>query len=36
MKWEQKGNKGKKVGQQRRKIMYGGEDRVGAKEVDER
>jgi transposase len=26
-----KGNNGKKVGQQTRKVMYGGEDRVGAK-----
>jgi hypothetical protein len=36
MKWERKGNKEKQVGQQTRKTMYEGEDRVGAKEVDER
>jgi hypothetical protein len=36
MEWQRKGNEGKKVWQQTRKISYEGEDRVGAKEVYER
>jgi hypothetical protein len=36
VKWERKGNKGKQVGQQTRKMMYEAEDRVGVKELDER
>jgi hypothetical protein len=36
MRWERKGNNGKKVGQWTRKMMYEGEDRIGARGVDER
>jgi hypothetical protein len=36
MKWERKGNNGKQVRQHTIKMMHEGEDRVGAKEVDER
>jgi hypothetical protein len=36
MKWERKGNNGEKLGQQTGKMMYEGEDGVGAKGVDER
>jgi hypothetical protein len=36
MRWERKGNNGKRVGQRTRKMMHGGEDRIGAPGVDER